>query len=62
MNEILTFAGGHPVLAFFVICSAYYLLRYLIVRCFRTMNVVCRGWPPSHLDADGDWNTQGEEK
>ena len=27
----------------------------LINRVFRTINVACRGWPPAHLDSDGDW-------
>ena len=24
-------------------------------RVLRTIKVACRGWPPEHLDADGDW-------
>jgi len=24
-------------------------------RLFRTLNVLFRGWPPEHLDADGDF-------
>lgn len=31
-------------------------------RFVRTIKVLCRGWPPSHLDADGDWKSQAEEK
>lgn len=26
-----------------------------INRLLRTVKVLCRGWPPAHLDADGDW-------
>ena len=31
------------------------LLFSLPVRILRTLNVVFRGWPPEHLDADGDF-------
>ncbi len=55
MSDLLSFAGDHPILAFFLICSVYYLLRFIVIRGYRTINVVCRGWPPAHLDADGDW-------
>lgn len=27
----------------------------LVNRVLRTIKVACRGWPPEHLDADGDW-------
>jgi len=26
----------------------------LVIRVLRTVNIICRGWPPIHLDADGD--------
>lgn len=26
-------------------------------RLLRSIKVVCRGWPPEHLDADGDFRT-----
>lgn len=34
----------------------------LLNRVFRTLNVICRGWPPAHLDADGDWNPNEESE
>jgi hypothetical protein len=27
----------------------------IINRILRTIKVIFRGWPPEHLDADGDW-------
>lgn len=38
---------------------AYFGINGLLrgwVRLTRTIMVSLRGWPPSHLDADGDWN------
>ncbi len=29
-------------------------------RVLRTVKVLCRGWPPEHLDADGDWQPREE--
>lgn len=30
-------------------------------RILRTINVAVRGWPPEHLDADGDWKPEAEK-
>lgn len=27
----------------------------IINRIIRSINIAIRGWPPAHLDADGDW-------
>lgn len=57
--NIYEFASGSPYLAFFIaymLVSACieYPLR-LVNRWIRHRNIVKCGWPPSHLDADGDW-------
>lgn len=31
------------------------LVRSLYIRTCRLLVVALRGWPPAHLDADGDW-------
>lgn len=31
------------------------LVLIAISRLYRTIMVAARGWPPAHLDADGDW-------
>ena len=30
----------------------------LISRMLRSINIAIRGWPPEHLDADGDWKRE----
>lgn len=34
------------------------LVRFLVNRPLRTIKVLVRGWPPAHLNADGDWRPQ----
>lgn len=38
--------------------------RSVWIRFTRTVMVLCRGWPPAHLDADGDWKQEpkGDDK
>lgn len=59
MESLLHFMGEQVFLAFFMICSTYYLLRavfYLVPnRIIRHLNIRARGWPPEYLDADGDF-------
>lgn len=56
------FWGEHCVLAFWAMLFAAIIVYSMIeltiklgARVLRTINIVCRGWPPEHLDADGDW-------
>lgn len=68
MTEVLTFAGEHWFLAWCalwlawpVVVIAGALVNWpfrLMNRVLRTIKVAARGWPPSHLDADGDWKPQ----
>lgn len=62
MTEYLAFWGENWFLgtigALFILqafCSVTELVRQVALRCLRVMAVAIRGWPPSHLDADGDW-------
>lgn len=52
------FMGEHPfltvILAFFVVGLLELPFR-LVNRWIRHRDIVARGWPPEHLDADGDW-------
>ncbi len=49
-----------------LVCAAYYLLKSLVWllpnRILRTVKVCVRGWPPLHLDADGDWPPKAENE
>ncbi len=51
---------------FTLICATYYLLKavlyYLPNRILRTVKVCAKGWPPAHLDADGDWPPKDESE
>jgi len=50
MSEFYDFCRDLPWLAFILICAAYYTVSHVI----RAINIGLRGWPPDHLDADGD--------
>ena len=59
--EILAFLVEHWVFSTFffwpVALVAIWLILLpvkLITRTYRFIMVLCRGWPPEHLDADGD--------
>lgn len=49
------FALAHPILAFLIVIIALFVLASIVGRILRTISVSYQGWPPPHLDADGDW-------
>jgi hypothetical protein len=54
---MLLFAEQHPFLSFcviWVICGLLLAPFRLANRWIRHRNIKAQGWPPSHLDADGD--------
>lgn len=59
------FMGDHPILTFFLALIAMEAICYpfkILNRFFRHRNIVARGWPPAHLDADGDWKPKETEQ
>lgn len=60
MSDILNFAGEHYIVFLFVLWCLASLIRSLWRRLFSTVKVAIRGWPPAHLDADGDWKPEPE--
>ncbi len=58
MTEFFAWTAANGFLVFVMICAAYYLLKTIVVRGTRMVNVALRGWPPAHLDADGDWKPE----
>lgn len=52
---ILQFMGEHPILSFFIAYLSVEGAVRIGSRGFRSINILARGWPPAHLDADGDW-------
>lgn len=68
MEAFYEFAIASPWLAFIAICAIYYTLKWIIFAPFRMVNRICRsrnivarGWPPPHLDADGDFKPENTE-
>lgn len=45
----------HYFLAFCAIYFGFETSLRIVSRTLRTINIAIRGWPPAHLDADGDW-------
>lgn len=65
MSEFFRFAGDHPLLTIIlalIACSAvvapFKYAFYAYNRNRRSLNIAAQGWPPSHLDADGDFKSE----
>lgn len=61
---IYEFMGGSPYLTFFLALIAARVATWpfrLVNRWIRHRNIVAKGWPPFHLDADGDARTLDED-
>ena len=44
--------------------AAYFIVNMILrmwIRYMRYLSVKSKGWPPSHLDADGDWKPEPTE-
>lgn len=64
-TEIFQLISEHYVLSFFLLMSTLWtadkVLSWpfrLINRWIRHRNIVAHGWPPDHLDADGDFKPE----
>jgi len=56
--NVYTFMGEHPILTFILAYLATSPVRYgykAYNRYLRSQNIQKKGWPPAHLDADGDF-------
>jgi hypothetical protein len=66
--DINAFADAHPFLtwcALWLLWGVYLLAMRalgLVIRTLRAIKVLARGWPPAHLDADGDWKPAEENR
>lgn len=67
MLEIIQFMfSGFWIWVGFFITSylfLHYALKFLLKawsRFLRHMNIRKHGWPPTHLDADGDWRPSSQ--
>ena len=59
------FAGAYPVLVFFLALLFVVMVGTvsrgvlsIFTRAIRHLNIRKAGWPPAHLDADGDWKPE----
>lgn len=55
MTEAWAWANEHWFLTFLLVYCAMYVPLNALTRTYRVILVLARGWPPEHLDADGDW-------
>jgi hypothetical protein len=55
--DILGSMAALPWLWFIIVCAIYYAFKFTL----RSINIAIRGWPPAHLDADGDFKKESEE-
>ena len=65
MNEnsftgFLFFIAIIPTISWHIIII-FNKINDLVTKFIRMVNIIMRGWPPSHLDADGDFQTIEEE-
>lgn len=54
----------HSFLAFIALMCAtasVHAAGVLACRTYRMVMILCRGWPPAHLDSDGDWKPTSKE-
>ena len=58
--NIWQFMSGSPFLSFFLLYILLHSIGFCWNRLMRTIKVLKSGWPPPHLDADGDF--QGADK
>lgn len=59
----IAFSGFWPFVGMTILLNeaAYYTVNGLVrmwIRFMRMLQVRKHGWPPAHLDADGDWKQQ----
>lgn len=53
--NIWQFMAESPILTFFLACIIASAVKWLACQPFRALNIRKHGWPPAHLDADGDY-------
>lgn len=48
----------HPWMTFWIFIVLLCVTGDAIKFTFRTINIAAHGWPPEHLDADGDFKSE----
>jgi hypothetical protein len=57
MMNIFQFMHDSPWLTFFIVYMLVELVFKIWNRFMRHLNIRSKGWPPEHLDADGDFES-----
>ena len=57
LGSVSEFITAHPWFSLLILIGIYNLAEWpfrLVNRAIRHRNIASAGWPPSHLDGDGD--------
>lgn len=60
--NVFQFMSDSPFLSFSVVYMITQTIVQVYTRTMRVLSVRKAGWPPAHLDADGDWKPGPEVK
>ena len=52
--NVFEFMSDSPVLSFLIALIIAHSIVRVVQLAFRAMNIRKHGWPPAHVDADGD--------
>jgi len=61
MTTFYDFATNSPWITFFLAVGILNLISVMFRQCLRTVRVWLCGWPPPHLDLDGDFKPDPEK-
>lgn len=62
--DVFTFANTRPWFTFFLGFWALLIIAFVAVAfrtIFTSLNIALRGWPPAHLNAQGDFKEEKKE-
>jgi len=62
MSDFYTWSSAHPFLAAFVVLCPFATIATSFRLFLRSRNILNRGWPPPHLDADGDFKQEKDDE
>lgn len=59
--NIYEFMTESPILTFFIVSILTQGVVYIFKALLRCFNISKNGWPPEHIDANGEFKDNGEE-
>lgn len=59
---IMVLAIIGAILLYMLVACVFSSLGYAWNRWLRHLNIISRGWPPEHLDADGDFKKPSDDE